>query len=64
MGFWVESVFGVAGAVSSSAMVEMSLGELWKAKDPRETRRREEEAIPKISPSLSFRHVESGMFSA
>ena len=56
------AVSGVAGAVSRSATVETSLGELWMSKFSSGTRRRGEEVVPRISPGLSPRNPESGIF--
>lgn len=43
------SVLGVVGAVSGLAVVGVSLGESWMAKDSSETQRRVEEAVSRIS---------------
>ena len=53
----------MVGAVSGlAATVKTSFRESWFAKDSKGTRRRGEEAVPRISSGLTSRHPESGMF--
>lgn len=56
MGFWVETVSDVTGVAFDSATVKTSLGESQMSKDSKGTRRRDEEAVHRISPSLNSRH--------